>query len=46
MIIKALEYIMSKENYNYNQVYSIRHVIKAVPNKDNFVYAFIRGLSI
>jgi hypothetical protein len=28
MIIKSLEYIMSKEKYNYNKVYNIRQLLK------------------
>ena len=45
-IIKSLEYIMEKENYDYNNVYRIKSIIKAIPNDNHFIYMFIKGLSI
>ena len=48
-IIKALEYIMVKENYTYFEVYSIFKVIrnvKKMTKKQNFVYEFVRKLKI
>ena len=45
-IIKSLEYIMEKENYEYNNVYRIKQIIKTIPNNNHFIYMFIKGLSI
>jgi NTE family protein len=45
-IIKSLEYIMEKEKYDYNEIYNIKRVIKNIKYDQNFVYEFIKGLSI
>lgn len=45
-IIKSLEYLMEKNNYNYNEIYNIKKVIKSIKYKEMFIYQFIKGLSI
>ena len=46
--IKALEYIMKKEEFNYYEIYNIKKVIKKIKKdyktKDHFVYNYIRNL--
>lgn len=48
MIIKALEYVMLKEDYSYYNIYNILKVIREIKrsNKQNFVYEFVRKLRI
>ena len=47
-IIKALEYIMKKEEWNYYEIYDSKKVIKKIKKKykktDHFVYNYIRKL--
>ncbi len=47
-IIKALEYIMEKENINYYHIYKVRKIIKVIKkkykNKDHFIYQYIKKL--
>ena len=47
-IIKALEYIMKKEEWNYYEIYDSKNVIKKIKKKykktDHFVYNYIRKL--
>ena len=45
-IIKSLEYIMEKEQYNYYQIYKIRPLIKEIKrkNKNHFIYNYVRKL--
>ena len=46
--IKALEYIMKKEEWNYYEIYDIKKVIKEIKRKykkeEHFVYKYIRDL--
>lgn len=47
LILKALEYIMIKEDITYFNVYKIKNVIKYVKRKtksDHFVYEFVRNM--
>ena len=46
--IKAIEYIMEKEEQNYYKVYNIRKVIKRIKKeqKDHFIYNYIRNLKL
>ncbi len=47
-IIKALEYIMEKEQMNYYQIYDVKKVIKKIKKeykkKDHFIYNYVRKL--
>lgn len=45
-ILKSLDYVMEKEQYDYNNVYKLRKVIKSIPMNNHFVYKFLKGLSI
>ncbi len=45
--IKALEYIMQKENINYYHIYSIKKIIKIIKKKyrkDHFIYNYVQKL--
>ena len=46
--IKALEYIMKKEEFNYYEIYNVKKVIKKIKKeykkKDHFVYNYIKDL--
>ena len=46
--IKAIEYVMKKENYNYYQIYNIKKVIrklkKKYKKKNHFIYNYIQNL--
>ena len=46
--IKAIEYVMEKEGWNYYEFYQIKKVIKKIkkeyPKKEHFVYEYIRDL--
>ena len=49
-ILKALEYIMEKEEFNYYEIYNIKKVIKKIKKdyktKDHFVYNYVRKLRV
>ena len=47
-ILKALEYVMAKEDMTYFKVYKVLRVIKEIKkiNKKHFVYEFIRSLKV
>lgn len=45
--IKALEYIMEKENINYYEIYDVRkilHHLKKKIKKDHFIYEYVKSL--
>ena len=48
--LKAIEYIMEKEEFNYYQIYQIKKVIKKIKkeykNKDHFIYNYIKKLRV
>ena len=48
-IIYAVEYVMQREKFDYYKIYNIRKMIKYIKKtyeKDNFVYNFVRNLSV
>ena len=48
-IIKAIEYVMEKEGWNYYQIYSIKSVIKKIKKthyKDHFIYQYVEKLRV
>ena len=45
-ILKSLDYVMEKEEYDYNNVYNLKCIIKHMPMRNHFVYEFIKELSI
>ena len=46
LVLKALEYVMDKENFSYYEVYSSMKVIKKVKklDKDYGVYNFVKKM--
>lgn|SRR5574344_682053 len=44
VIYKAVEYVMEKENYDYNKIYNFKRVVITIPVKYNFVYEFVKDL--
>lgn len=45
--IKALEYIMEKENITYSEIYDVKKVLKSLRrklNKDHFIYQYVKSL--
>lgn len=48
IVIKALEYLMKKEDYTYYQVYDIKKVIKSLRKKeiDSLIYNYICNLNV
>lgn len=48
LIIKALEFVMKKEKFDYCEIYKIRNVVKRInyTNKNYGVYKFVRKLKL
>ena len=46
IILKALEYVMEKEHYDYYDVYNLYGVIKKIPKDKQFAYRFINSLKL
>ena len=46
IVIKALEYVMIKEKYNYYDVYNVSKLIKKMPINKHFVYRFVNELKL
>ena len=46
IILKALEYVMEKEHYDYYNVYNLYGVVKKIPDKKHFVYKFVKELKL
>ncbi len=46
IVIKALEYAMVKEKYNYYDIYKVSKVLKRIPENKHFVYRFIKELKL
>lgn len=46
LILKVLDKVLYEQKYEYNQVYSIRKVIKELPNKNRMLYKFLKELNL
>ena len=46
--LKAIEYVMKKESYNYYQIYQPKNIIKQIKKKktDHFIYNYVKKLRV